>query len=126
MAVEDIVRATIYIASGKLAELESSTLTSNTNGERMHGQDGVLGASVGNPEIEISGNFIRTKIPKAALAALEAAHHAQTAVGVLYKIGTTQYTVNCRITTLAYNSDSRTGTHKGTATMINVDNPTVV
>ena len=125
MAAEDIKRSTLYINSAKLAELESSDFTSKTNGDRMHGQDGVIGISQGNIEVDISAKIIRLYIPKAAQLAMEAAHISQEYVSVSYKIGTVLWNMDCRITDLAFNSESRSGSNKGTVTLMSAGNPSI-
>lgn len=123
MAAEDIRRSTLYFNSAKLAELESSDFTSKTNGERMHGQDGVIGISQGNIEIDISAKIIALYIPKAAMLDIVEKHFNQEYASLSYKIGTVLWNMDVRVTDLAFNSESRGGSNKGSVTLMSAGNP---
>lgn len=120
---EEIRRASAYVESMKVAEMESSDYSENTNGERMHAQDGVLGISTGNPEVELRFNVIRPVNPKGALMKMEEVIAGQQYVTLSYKIGTKIISAAYKCTQRSYSSDSRTGTMKGTFTFMNAENP---
>jgi len=119
-----IRRASIYVKTKKVAELESSEITQNSNSEQMHGAEGILGATVGNPEVEIRGNYIRSLKIGEALEAIENAILTGEPILMSYQYGNKQLYAYFVITVVGLSSDARTGTLKGNFTARNAENPT--
>lgn len=122
----DIVRASLYIQSQKIVEVESSDLASKTNAERLHGQEGVLGASKGNREVDIRCNVIPTKQPSGAFDKLADAHRDQTTVQVVYRVGNRNHSMDCVVSEFGANSENRSGVVKGSFSLMNTSDPTEV
>lgn len=119
----ETVRATLYASDSKLVEVESSDFSSKTNAERLHGQEGVLGGSSGNPEVDIRANIIPTKTPSGAYDKLVDAHLSQKEIVAIYKFGLRTMKVPVKVTELSANSDNRTGVVKGTLNLMSTGNP---
>lgn len=120
---EVIKRAVCYANNAKIAECESSDYSENTNGEQQHGQDGVIGISVGNQEVEIRVNIIRTLNPKTGMQIIEDAIRTQSYLDFAYKVGAKMIFAKFKCVSRNYTSDSRTGTLKGNFVFRNGENP---
>lgn len=120
---QDIKRATAFASSKKIAELETSDYSENTNGEQQHGVDGVIGITVGNPEVELTFNVVRPVAPSAGLAEMETAIKTQKTITLAYKIGSDLIYANYKCMSRRYTSESRTGSLKGVFVFRNADNP---
>jgi hypothetical protein len=120
---EQIRRAQVWVNNNLLVEVETAELNFESNAERAHGQEGVLGAGQGNPEVEIrfSGATIVNK--KAGMSAIEDAMVAQEDVTAVYRQGTSTYQMSGRVKTGSYSSDNRSGMPKHNFTIINTENP---
>ena len=123
MATGQVVRASVYIDSHKVVEIESSDLASKTNGERMHGAEGVVGISNGNQEVDVRCNIVGLKQPGGAVGKLHDAHNSQADVDVFYKFGGKSYQMACKITELSLNGDNRSGVARGSFTLMNAEPP---
>lgn len=119
-----IKRAQIFIDSNKIAELQSASEKAVTNGERMHGADGVIGATVGNPESDYTCSMALPLSRSAGLTALRTAFKNQSNVVVSMLQGTELTTVACKVNSMSVTTEARTGSLMIEFTMINTENPT--
>lgn len=53
-----VKRMSIYVDDEKCAELMNANLRFNTNGERVHAQEGVVAGTDGNMEIDITADLV--------------------------------------------------------------------
>lgn len=123
MAAATIKRAAVYINSAKLAECSDSSFDHNNNSEQMHGQEGVLGATDGNQTVQFQFDTVRPTSLTNAATALEDAMMSQALVSCVYAFGGKQYQVACKVQTAKMSSESKSGTLKGSWTLINAENP---
>lgn len=120
---EQIRRAQVWVNNNLLVEVETAELTFNSNSEAQHGQEGVLGNSQGNLEVEIRFTGATIVNKKVGLSAIEDAMVAQEDVTVVYRQGSSTYQMAARVKTGSYSSDNRSGVPKHNFTLGNSENP---
>lgn len=110
MATGNVKRAEAFVNSKKVADLSTSSMKGATNGERQHAADGVVAITTGNPEWDFTFNTIRLTSPGVGQTTLEEAFQNQSVVTIAYKVGAKLYYCACKVTTLEFASEARTGT----------------
>ena len=118
-----IKRASVYIDSAKLAEMSDGSFDHNNNSEQMHGVEGILAATDGNQTVQFQFDTARPTSTSSALPALEDAMTTQTLVSRAFALGGKQNQVACKDQTAKISSESKSGTLKGSWTLINAENP---
>lgn len=118
-----IKRASVYIDSAKLAEMSDGSFDHNNNSEQMHGVEGILAATDGNQTVQFQFDTARPTSTSSALTALEDAMMTQKLVSCVFAFGGKQYQVACKVQTAKISSESKSGTLKGSWTLINAENP---
>lgn len=125
MATGNVKRAQAFVNSKKVAVLSSSSMKGATNGERQHGADGVIAFTTGNQEWDFTFNTVRLTSPGAGQTTLEEAFQNQTTVTLAYQVGAKLYYCACKVTTLEFASESRTGTLTCVINLMSAETPSV-
>lgn len=126
MASQKIKRAPLYIDSSKLGELESVTFTWTNNNERLDGVEGVGGQSEGNAHVDVQATAFIPAAWSGAGDKLIAALQSQAEVGIVVPFAGKQWQVPCKLNTMQIQSESRSGTLRGTFTFTNSAPPKVI
>lgn len=126
MASQQIKRAPLYIDSAKLGELESVSLTWNNNNERMDGVEGVGGQSDGNAHVDVSATAFIPAAWSGAGDKIIATIQSQKEVSIVVPFAGKQWQVPCKLNSMQIQSESRTGTLRGTFSFTNSGVPKVV
>lgn len=119
MANATITRAQVYVDSLKVGEIESATITINNNNERMDGAEGVVGLSDGNQHGDIEARVIHPTPGTAATSKLMSLLFSQSYCSIAYVLQGKQIVAKYKVTQARFESDSRTGTLRGTFNFMN-------
>lgn len=119
-----IKRASLYIDGQKLAECSTSEMQINTNDDRQHGQEGVLGGTTGNTEVDFNFDMvIIVGFPGASKKVADAIlKHKEVSMGFFH--GGRFLSCSAKFKTATYKSDAKGGTLVGSFSAMSTAEPT--
>lgn len=119
MANATIKRAQVYVDSLKVGEIENATLTVNNNNERMDGAEGVVGISDGNQHGDIEARVIHPTPGTVATNKLLDLLMNQAYCSIAFYFQGQQIVAKYKVNQARFETDSRSGTLRGTFNFMN-------